>query len=225
MELKEFLITFQDDLAPRLDCYEQALYLFIFRHSRLLGQEEVVIGFKSARSRMACGIGEKGKPMSENAAYEKLRSMETKGCIKIVDTTRTGRRLKLFLPSEIPGIAISQKAEAIKLRLEEIDFFLPENRAAILKRDGNICFYCRRKLDAHNYVIEHVVSRPEGDNSYKNLVSACRACNNHKKGGAGSSEEFLRSLYRDGLLSEKEIKERINALENLRNGLLIPCID
>jgi hypothetical protein len=163
MEPREFLITFQDYLAPKLDCYEQALYLYIFRHSRLLGKEEVVIGFKSARSRMACGIGEKGKPMSENTAYEKLRLLEAKGCIRIVDTTRTGCRLKLFLLLEISDIAISQEAEAIKPRIEEIDFFLPENRAAILKRDGNLCFYCRRKLDAHNYVIEHVVSRPKGD--------------------------------------------------------------
>ena len=32
---------------------EQAIYLYVFRHSRLLGVEEVLIGFKSARKKMA----------------------------------------------------------------------------------------------------------------------------------------------------------------------------
>jgi hypothetical protein len=68
MDCKHFIEQFQDYLAPKLDTYEQALYLYIFRHSRLLGTDEVVIGFKSARARMACGIGEKGRPMSENTA-------------------------------------------------------------------------------------------------------------------------------------------------------------
>src|SRR4029077_16018686 len=44
---------FQDDLAPKLDTYEQAIYLYIFRHTRFLGKEEAVIGFKAARVRMA----------------------------------------------------------------------------------------------------------------------------------------------------------------------------
>jgi hypothetical protein len=76
MELEQFFKDFQDHLAPRLDTYEQAVYLYLFRHTRFVGLEEAVIGFKSARRRMACGVGEKGKPMSENTAYEKLRSLE-----------------------------------------------------------------------------------------------------------------------------------------------------
>ncbi len=80
MDTHEFIEQFQDYLAPKLDTYEQALYLYIFRHGRLLGAEEVVIGFKAARRRMACGIGQDGRPMSENTAYEKLRSLQSKGC-------------------------------------------------------------------------------------------------------------------------------------------------
>lgn len=45
-----FFVQFQDFLAPKLDTYEQAIYLYIFRHSRMLGKPEVVIGFKSART-------------------------------------------------------------------------------------------------------------------------------------------------------------------------------
>jgi hypothetical protein len=96
VDYREFFIQFQDYLAPKLDAYEQAIYLYIFRHSRLLGLEEVTIGFKSARNRMACGIGEKGKPMSENTAYIKLASLHSnhshRAGIKITLTKRnTGR--------------------------------------------------------------------------------------------------------------------------------------
>jgi len=60
MDLHEFIVQFQDYLAPKLDTYEQAIYLYVFRHSRLLEIEEVIIGFKSARIRIACGVVEKG---------------------------------------------------------------------------------------------------------------------------------------------------------------------
>lgn len=128
MDYREFFIQFQDHLAPRLDAYEQAIYLYVFRHSRLLGLDEVVIGFKSARSRMACGIGEKGKPMSENTAYVKLTSLQEKGCLSIIRTTHTGRALKLHLPSEILGV-IQEAPPEVVLDLDEMDFFtVPENR-------------------------------------------------------------------------------------------------
>ncbi len=81
LNLEEFFTQFQDNLAPRLDTYEQTIYLYVFRHSRLIGIDEVTIGFKSARTRMACGIGEKGKPMSEGTAYLKLASLQAKGCV------------------------------------------------------------------------------------------------------------------------------------------------
>ena len=57
MDVKAIIEQFQDYPAPRLDTYEQALYLYIFRHSRLLGNAEVTIGFKSSRLKMAFGIG------------------------------------------------------------------------------------------------------------------------------------------------------------------------
>lgn len=71
MEMKKIIEEFQDYLAPRLDTYEQAIYLYVFRHSRLVDKSEVTIGFKSTRRKMSFGIGEKGKPMSEATCYEK----------------------------------------------------------------------------------------------------------------------------------------------------------
>jgi hypothetical protein len=221
MELKQFIEQFQDYLAPKLDTYEQALYLYVFRHGRFLGTDEVVIGFKSARRRMACGIGQDGSPMSENTAYEKLRSLQSKHCIEIVSSERTGRRIRLKLPNEIPGIIPPPTLQAPELSIEEMDFFeVPENRALILDREGHRCFYCLRALTAESYVIEHVVSRPVGDNGYRNVVAACRECNNRKNDSA--AEDYLRALYRESFLSAAELQDRLAKLARLRNGELKP---
>lgn len=220
MELEQFFKDYQDYLAPRLDTHEQAIYLYVFRHTRLIGLEEAVIGFKSARRRMACGIGEKGRPMSENTAYEKLQSLQKKGCIIILDSTRNGRKIGLRLPSEIPGAVVGSMAPALP-DMETEDFFeVEENRHRILAREGHRCFYCLRHLHRENYVIEHVVSRPQGDNSYRNVVAACRECNNRKNSLA--AEEWLRTLYREGFLDANTLQERQSDLERLRGGKLKP---
>jgi hypothetical protein len=223
VDVKTEIENFQDYLAPKLDTYEQAIYLYIFRHSRLQDKEDVTIGFKSSRRKFAFGIGENGKPMSEATCYKKLRSLESKGCLKIIGTERDGTRIRLNLPSEIPGLITQTEASPV-LSLEEMDFFnIPENRLAILRREANKCFYCLCVLKIPNYVIEHVVSRPEGNNTYQNLVAACFSCNNRK--GNRLADEFLRSLYRDGYLSYEEFENRLSALQLLRSGELKPTID
>lgn len=220
MEFEQFFKDFQDHLAPRLDTYEQAIYLYLLRHTRFAGLEEAVIGFKSARRRMACGIGEKGKPMSENTAYEKLQSLQAKGCIVILDSNRDGRKIRLRLPSEIPGVVVPVQP-SVPPDLETQDFFnVEENRVRILAREGHHCFYCLRQLNGENYVIEHVVSRPAGDNTYRNVAAACRQCNNRK--GSSDAEEWLRTLYRDGFLGAPEFQERVSHLKRLRVGELKP---
>ncbi|MGE3336157.1 MAG: HNH endonuclease [Rhodospirillaceae bacterium] len=222
MDAKLVLEQFHDHLAPTLDTYEQALYLYILRHSRLQGLEEVVIGFKSARRRIAVGIGEKGNPMAEGTCYEKLRSLQAKGCIEVVSSEHGGSRIRPHLPSEIDGL-IPPVRDSVPIDIENLDFFeIPSNRQAILRREGSRCFYCMRSIDTATFVLEHVVSRPEGTNSYRNVVAACRACNNRK--GGTPALDFLRGLYREGLLSAEELQARIEALGQLQNGDLKPSL-
>ncbi|MBI4911140.1 MAG: HNH endonuclease [Acidobacteria bacterium] len=221
-EFAQIFAQFQDHLAPRLDVYEQAIYLYVLRHTVIEGKREEIIGFKSARKKLAFGIGKAGTPPSEHIIYEKLRTLETKGCIKIVGSERSGTRLQIVLPSEIPDL-LPVASATIKFNLEELDFFaLPENRKLILERENWHCFYCLAKLDENNHVIEHVVSRPEGDNSYRNIVGACRRCNNRK--GSSSAEDFLRSLYRVGILSGDEFPLRLSLLNRLLAGELRPIL-
>jgi len=87
-------------------------------------------------------------------------------------------------------------------------------------RKGNRCFYCLQALDSSNDVIEHVVSRPEGDSTYRNVVAACRDCNNRK--GEMSAEDFIRSLYRGGYFYAQEFESRLARLQLLKNGELKP---
>lgn len=222
LDVFTFLTEFHDYLATRLDTYEQAISLYIFRHSRLIGQEEVVLGFKSARARMATGIGEKGKPMAEGTCYEKLRSLQDKGCLEIVTVERNGSRVRLRLPREIPGVVV-QPPELTVVSLEDMDFFTDgSNRKLILAREGHKCFYCLRALNQENHVIEHVTSRPTGNNSYRNVVAACRSCNNRK--GDSEAEDFLRALYREGFLSNDEFAQRLSHLQRLRAGELRPLL-
>lgn len=221
--LKDFLEQFQDHLAPRLDTYEQAIYLYIFRHSRLLGLEEVVIGLKSERKRLAFGIGLDGSPMSESTAYKKLASLEAKGAIKILGTEHKGRRLRLQTPKEM-GILPEAPTSIPQRDLEHLDFFNdPVNRLAILQREGGRCFYTRKKITPENFIVEHVVSRPHGNNGYRNVVAACREANNRK--GNLSAGNFLRSLFRDGFLSDAEFQDRVAALDDLAEGRLKPRLE
>ncbi len=190
------------------------------RHSRLVGKDEIVIGFKSARTRMALGMGTANTPMSEGSAYQKLRSLESKNCLQIVRTTHAGRLLKLYLPSEIPGV-IPSPSIAPSITLEGMDFFTDEaNRKALLERENYRCFYTLKKIDADNFVVDHVISRPVGDNGYKNCVAASREANNRK--GASAASEFLRRLFREGWLSESEFEDRLEHLRLLQAGELRP---
>ncbi len=222
LDLGLFFREFQDFLAPKLDTYEQAIYLYVFRHSWLEGRPEATIGFKSSRRKMALGIGEKGKPMSEGTCYEKLQSLQAKKCLEVIGVVREGTKVRLRLPRDIPGL-VPIEAEPSTISIEGIDFFDgAENRAAILKRENNKCFYCLRHVDDTNYVIEHVESRPGGDNSYRNVVAACRSCNNRK--GSMLAEDYLRDLYRSNHLSSGDFEERQLALTKLKAGQLRPIV-
>jgi hypothetical protein len=180
LDLSKFLMEFQDYLAPRLTTYEQAVYLYILRHSRLIGLDEATIGFKSARSRMAMGIGKANTPMSEGSAYESLRTLEAKHAITVLRTEHAGRLIRLHLPHEMPNL-LPASTGVTAPDIELMDFFeIPENRLLILKREGNRCFYTLQQLDEKNFVIEHVVSRPNGNNGYRNVVAASREVNNRK---------------------------------------------
>ena len=222
MDAYEFLTQFHDYLAPKLDPYEQVIYLYVVRHSRLLGQDDVTIGIGSAAKKGVFGTGNTGDSMSPGNCRKKLRSLELKGCLTIVASEHHGFRIQAKLPCEIGGL-IPPPVEHSQFDLEEINFFDdPKYRPLILEREQHKCFYCLRSIDNATYVLEHVISRPRGNNSYRNVVAGCRQCNNRK--GSSTAEDFLRTLYRESFLSSSELEDRLSHLERLRAGELKPSV-
>ena len=220
-QLRIILIEIQDHLAPLLDTYEQMLYHYLFRHTHLESKTEITIGIRTLRARVGFGIGIHGVPPSEFVVAKKLRSLQSKKCIEILDRSSKGTKIKVFLPRDIPDI-IPVEVETPQIPLDELDFFNdPERRLLLLQREEKNCFYCMKGLSNDNFTIDHVVPQSnEKNDSYMNLVACCFECNSRKQGK--NAEDFLRVLYRDGVLSIKEHKDRLEKLKALRSGDLVP---
>ena len=69
------------------------------------------------------------------------------------------------------------------------------NRTNILWRDGNVCQYCNNKFDNSGLTLDHVVPKSSGGkNTWTNLVTCCKDCNQKKKNK--TPEEAKMSLIR-----------------------------
>ncbi len=223
MDLQKALKDIVDYAEPKMDVYEFAIYMFLFRHTRLIDKESDIFGFKTLRKTLVIGVGEKNTPMSEGTCYDRLKSLKTKGFIDVVDSVFKGQKIKVYLPEEISGLIPDITISEVTNDINEIDFFTNSGfRQKILDRENWKCFYCFKNLNGENHVIEHVVSRPAGDNSYKNLVAACRTCNNKKDNLLAS--DFVRKLYRDQFISEIEFQTITENLIKLSNGDLKPTV-
>jgi CRISPR/Cas system Type II protein with McrA/HNH and RuvC-like nuclease domain len=138
-----------------------------------------------------------------------------------VDTGWGGTKVSVALPEQILGPSAAS-GEAQRVDIETINFFAQERyRQAILNREGNICFYCMRKLSKENWALDHLVPQSAGGNdSYRNVVAVCHSCNSSKN--AASAGDFLRRLYRSGRLNDTEFEQRLLAVDALKQGQLKP---
>jgi len=207
-EIEDYLIPFL-----KLDADERSLYYHLFRNTRLVNKEETI--FKISTAPESIGL-------SKHMARSRLRIMDKKGCIKIVEMRKDGLKIKVLLPSEISGCVVEREVEIKPIDIETINFYSdPKYRAAILKRENGECFYCLKKITIENYVLDHLVSQVNGgDNSYRNIVAVCHECNSKKAGKNG--DDFVRSLYRDGILSQKDLEKRLAAIEGIVSGKIKP---
>jgi hypothetical protein len=106
--------------------------------------------------------------------------------------------------------------------IETVDFFT--NRlylAALLARENGACFYCLRHVRHDNCELDHVVARVDRtNNSYRNIVVSCHECNTTKQ--AQEAADFIRFIYRRGVLSQTDLEGRLSSLELLQAGKLVP---
>jgi len=225
VDIRQVIEQVQDFLVPRLDCYEQMIYHYLFRHTRLEGKRNITVGTRTIQANVGAGMGKDGSPPSQRVISDKLRTLERKGCIKILERSVQGTSLEVLLPHEIPGVVVGKQLLSPEY-IESLDFFNdPQRRLAIFRRENGQCFWCLRSITEANYTLDHVKPRsgPIEDHTYKNLVSCCFECNSRKQ--ATEADEFLRRLYRDGLLSADDLRKRVEAIDALVSGRLLPVLD
>ena len=212
MDWQKVLIEVEDLLIPHygLDIYERGMYLYLLNQTRLRGLDTSTIPLSTMSSALHC---------SSWQARKTIRQLADKGCIEL-EQTRVGHAVKVRLPDEL-GIPIPSNHKE-RPDLEEIDFF--EGRryiSSLIKREQSRCFFCLSKVSQDNCELDHVVSQLRGgNNSYRNIVVACHKCNTRKQ--SSDAADYLRDLYRKGLLGESEFEGRLSALDALRDGALKP---
>jgi len=236
LNAKLLWMQFEDVLAPRLalTVKERAVYCHLLRHSLLVGRGKV--RFAATALARLLGIG-------PGATRDAVRRLDELGALRVLKRSKDGHVAEMRLPERIrairsrknrPATATARGAcsavgtERPRWRrmhdLEGVDFLKSYAlRNTIHEREGKACFYCLRRSAASMRCIDHVVPRVRfGRNSYRNVVSSCLGCNSHK--GDRPAEDFLRSLYRKGRLTPKELDGRLRALKHLAAGKLRPAL-
>lgn len=213
-EISMLVRQIEDRLFPGLglDVWERAVYWHLFRRTRLEGCDSVVIGLDALATATA---------ISTTKLRDTLRSMQRKGCISIDERSRIGHSVRVLLPNEVPNLPVPGTPTA-PVDLETLDLYTGRQfLAPLLQREENRCFYCLVALTADSAVLDHVVAQvSDGGNSYRNVVASCHTCNARKQGAA--ADDFLRALYRDGLLSQADLQGRLERLRQLQAGELVP---
>jgi 5-methylcytosine-specific restriction endonuclease McrA len=217
MDLATIIKQCEDHLFPTLQfsVRERVLYYHLLRHTHVEGKSSAL--FALAPLATATGV-------SESSSREDIRSLNERGCIKIEDRSRNGHLVRVFLPEEIAGV-LPKAASAPEIDIEALDFY--SNRrfvSALLAREGQRCFYCLKSIRAESCELDHTIAQANGrNNSYRNVVCSCHDCNTTKQ--AQAAADFLRSLYRKGVLSQAELENRLTALEQLQAGKLVPDME
>ncbi|NQU66903.1 MAG: HNH endonuclease [Candidatus Marinimicrobia bacterium] len=211
-----------DLLFPKLDAYEQMFYLYLFRNTILEDKIEFLIPISSIHKLVGFGIGRLGSPVSRQVVRNKFKSLEEKGCIKLVKRTRKGIIYQFYLPEEINGVINDTATTSNEINIDRMDFYkVQKNKIYILERENCKCFYCGKKITNQDFAVDHVTPQMlNGNNSYKNCVATCIDCNSLKQGK--DAENFTRDLYRKQFLNKDEFSVLLQKLKDLSDGKLKP---
>lgn len=217
-ELDKILFQIQDLLVPKLDSYEQAIYHYIFRHTYLVDKKQML--FSTRKAEIGFGIGVNAKPPSSKTRSSKLRTLEKKGALTIVERSNKGILVEIILPSEMNGLIAEKKN--VDIDMTTLDFYKDRRLLpALLERENYSCFYTGKKITEENCYLDHVIPQSKGgNNSYRNIVAACYDANSLKQDIA--VDDFARSLFKEDVLSLKEFKNLKKKIEDLQAGILIP---
>jgi 5-methylcytosine-specific restriction endonuclease McrA len=91
---------------------------------------------------------------------------------------RTGRRSWIDVSSIIATYGSNKVL--VKRRNRYVP---PLNNPALFKRDAHLCMYCGERFLSRDLSRDHVTPISQrGQDTWTNVVTACRRCNNHKAG-------------------------------------------
>lgn len=91
---------------------------------------------------------------------------------------QTGRRSLLLVHS-----IIATYGKGFGDRGLDLDYVPPLNNRALFKRDAYLCMYCGTRFGHGDLSRDHVTPLSQGGlDLWKNVVTACKRCNNHKAG-------------------------------------------
>ena len=93
-------------------------------------------------------------------------------------SARTGRRSII----EVNSIVATQGRNRELLKLKD-RYVPPLNNPALFRRDSSLCLYCGETFGSTELSRDHVTPVIQGGrDTWNNVVTACRRCNNHKAG-------------------------------------------
>jgi hypothetical protein len=179
--------------------------------------------FSTRSADIGYGQGQKKTKPSGRQRMIKLRSLEEKGVLKIVEKSHKGTLLYLYLPSEINGLIKDE--DDIEINIENIDFYKDRKYAEIiLERENYRCFYTGKKLSLESCYLDHVIAMSEGgNNSYRNIVASSYDSNSMKNNK--NVHSFLRELYKEEILTLDEFKQVNEKIVELQNGEIKPNLN
>ena len=210
----QIIAEVEDHLFPKLSlsAWEKVVYYHLLRHTRVVGSESGMFSVAGLASTTS---------ISESTVRDAIRSLHQKGCILVHERASRGHLIEVHLPFETPGL-IPARLPDEPIDLEAIDFYSDRRYLdSLLEREGYKCFYSLQEVTRDNCALDHVVPLVKGgDNSYRNVIVASHDINALKQDQ--EADDFLRSLYRKGMLSAPELEGRIAALRALKAGQLVP---
>ncbi|WP_019626033.1 HNH endonuclease [Thioalkalivibrio sp. ALJT] len=88
---------------------------------------------------------------------------------------RTGQQSRVEVNSIIATFGTRQSHRS--------DYIPPLNNATLFRRDAHLCLYCGHRFPEHELSRDHVTPISQnGSDTWTNVVTACKRCNNHKAG-------------------------------------------
>ena len=82
-------------------------------------------------------------------------------------------------------------------------------RKIIFKRDKNTCYICKRKLRKYERTLDHIIPLSKGGtDSYSNLYTCCKKCNQNKGSTIISTTRVEGHPYPKILMKRAELKDR-----------------